>query len=331
MSSTPPQVPSTNMLNGSIGALFIGTIINAIFYGVTCDQTFTYYMKSKKRDTWIMQSLVGILWIFNTIDIGLIAHAVYFYAIKNFSNPASLRLETWTEPGFNVLANLNDLLIRGIFIHRVWKLSQNLPTTIILWVANISTSSLGIVLAARIAMIGDLMNLDSVSWLLKTQFSLVCIIDTAIAIVLCIILAHMKTGFSRTDSQIQTLIRFSIHTGALTSIVAISIVVTYAAMPHNFVYIAIFLSLPRLYLNALLAMLNARGGIIAESDTNASSSLKLSSLRFVNHSNPVVPPSYTSDGSDRSDLVAFKDERYGSTSSKIDVKISHSVIVSRDV
>ncbi|KAI0789632.1 hypothetical protein C8Q75DRAFT_764386 [Abortiporus biennis] len=166
--------------------------------------------------------------------------------------PVSFSKLDRTEPGFNVLANLNDLLIRGIFIHRVWKLSQNLPTTIILWVANISTSSLGIVLAARIAMIGDLMNLDSVSWLLKTQFSLVCIIDTAIAIVLCIILAHMKTGFSRTDSQIQTLIRFSIHTGALTSIVAISIVVTYAAMPHNFVYIAIFLSLPRLYLNALL-------------------------------------------------------------------------------
>ncbi|KAL4249314.1 hypothetical protein ABKN59_007023 [Abortiporus biennis] len=311
-------------LNDTIGALFIGTIITAIFYGVTCDQAFTYFIQSKRRDTWILQSLVALLWILNTIDIGFIAHIVYYYTIKNYDNSAALLSETWTAPGFNVLANVNDLFIRGIFIYRVWKLSKNLPVTIILWFGNISISALGFALAARIAIIGNLTQLDKVGWLLYTQFSLVCVIDTAIALALCIILARMKTGFNRTDSQIQTLMMFSIHTGALTSIVAIVIVITYAAMPHNFIYIGIYLSLPRLYFNALLAMLNARGGVIADPDT-ASSALKLS--RMVNNPTTAVPPTYSSE---QTDVIAFPDGRYGANS-KLDVKVSQSVIVSHDV
>ncbi|KAF4622251.1 hypothetical protein D9613_009608 [Agrocybe pediades] len=90
--------------------------------------------------------------------------------------------------------------------------------------------------------------------------SLVCAVaaDTIIAASLCTLLLKSRTGLKRTDSIITLLMAFSINTGLLTSICAIACLVTYAIWPQRFVFMGIFFALSKLYVNSLLASLNAR-------------------------------------------------------------------------
>ncbi|KAL4244634.1 hypothetical protein ABKN59_009174 [Abortiporus biennis] len=275
--SQPVVLPK---LDNTLGAMFIGVVIAAILYGVTCVQTYVYFTEGMRRDRWILRSLVAILWILDTLDLIFVSHLVYFFTITNYANPKALSGVPWSVAGFNIVANLNDVIIRGILIDRIWKVSKNIYLAVGLWVANLAVSAFSLASAIRIVQIGNLQKLDGIKWLFYIVYTSIASIDTVIAVVLCMILWKKRTGFTRTDSQIHMLMRYSIHTGALTSVVAIAILIIFAAMPHNFIYIAIFLALPKLYLNALLAILNARDSLKNKQDSSSAlSAVQLSGIK----------------------------------------------------
>ncbi|KAG8218151.1 hypothetical protein J3R82DRAFT_3693 [Butyriboletus roseoflavus] len=85
--------------------------------------------------------------------------------------------------------------------------------------------------------------------------------DVLIAAFLCSLLQMSRTGFRRSDTMINKLIVFSINTGLLTSICAVASLISIAAWPTTFIYIAFYFCLGRLYCNSLLATLNARKGL----------------------------------------------------------------------
>ncbi|PCH41728.1 hypothetical protein WOLCODRAFT_101123, partial [Wolfiporia cocos MD-104 SS10] len=85
--------------------------------------------------------------------------------------------------------------------------------------------------------------------------------DVLIAISLTFLLGRRRTGFSRTDSMIKMLMFYSVETGTLTSLCAISCLITFTMMRENFIYMSLYFILSELFLNSLLASLNARRGI----------------------------------------------------------------------
>ncbi|KAI0791275.1 hypothetical protein C8Q75DRAFT_69638 [Abortiporus biennis] len=297
-------------LDNTLGSLFIGVVFAAIFYGVTCVQTYIYFTESMELDRLVLKAAVGVLWVLDSLDLAFIVHVVYFYTVKNYFNPTALLIAPWSAAAFNVTANLNDVIIRGILVDRIWKVSKNIYLVVALWIGNFvvcgkpsfliryviegSTgyqpadcpfqSGFSLALSIKLDNVGSLQKLDdNLSWLLYAVFVTLALEDTLIAIALCAILWARRTGFSRTDTQIQTLMRYSIHTGALTSLAAILIVITFASMRHNFVYIGIYLSLPKLYFNALLAILNARKSLRAQQREPSSGALQLSGVSRVSH------------------------------------------------
>ncbi|KAK0488405.1 hypothetical protein IW261DRAFT_133 [Armillaria novae-zelandiae] len=66
------------------------------------------------------------------------------------------------------------------------------------------------------------------------------------------------TGFSSTTKVIVSLMRFAVMSGLTTSACSLFSLLAYIAWPNSFVYLAIHFTLPKLYINSLLAMLNAR-------------------------------------------------------------------------
>ncbi|OJT07732.1 hypothetical protein TRAPUB_1376 [Trametes pubescens] len=101
-------------------------------------------------------------------------------------------------------------------------------------------------------------DLFEVSTILYISLGSGVLADVLIAASMCVLLAQRRTGFSRTDSIVRVLTMYSINTGALTSLCALLCLVSYATMPTNFVFIAFYFILPKLFLNSLLATLNAR-------------------------------------------------------------------------
>jgi len=108
--------------------------------------------------------------------------------------------------------------------------------------------------------------LGSISTLFYLDFAAIFVADTLVALSLCYFLRNSRTGIKKTDSLISVLIMYTINTGVLTCVDAIVGLVLFAAMPGNLVYVAFYLQLSKLYLNAYLATLNARDSLRGRTD-----------------------------------------------------------------
>ncbi|EPT04858.1 hypothetical protein FOMPIDRAFT_1139731 [Fomitopsis schrenkii] len=101
------------------------------------------------------------------------------------------------------------------------------------------------------------------SALIYTGLSNAVVGDVLIAASLSLILRnHLKDiPRSRTSNIVRMLMAYSIETGVLTSVCTLACLIMYAALSHNYAYIAMYLLLSKFSLNALLATLNARRGL----------------------------------------------------------------------
>ncbi|KDR71512.1 hypothetical protein GALMADRAFT_102487 [Galerina marginata CBS 339.88] len=119
--------------------------------------------------------------------------------------------------------------------------------------------------ASRGFVLKTYVKMNEAAAMLYTSLGSAVIADTMVAVSLCILLIKSRTGFKRTDSLVTTLMVFSINTGLLTSISAIACFVTYAIWPQRFIFMGIYFALSKLYVNSLLASLNARSTLRGQS------------------------------------------------------------------
>ncbi|OAX34768.1 hypothetical protein K503DRAFT_698130 [Rhizopogon vinicolor AM-OR11-026] len=101
-------------------------------------------------------------------------------------------------------------------------------------------------------------DLSRIQWSIYLSLGTASAIDCLIASSLCYLFYTAKTGFTKTDMTLRTLMRDVITTGCLTSICSVTCIITKALMPDNFVFLGIELLLSTLYVNSYLALLNAR-------------------------------------------------------------------------
>ncbi|KAI0789575.1 hypothetical protein C8Q75DRAFT_733397 [Abortiporus biennis] len=269
-----PLVPAPRSIHydSTLGALFVGEY-QWIFYATGCLQTFNYFMNHNfKKDHVLLRLLVAFLWL---LDIGgslTSSKFCYAYFVTNYNNPiALLSLPDWSGSAFMTFESASDGFVRSLFIYRIWKLRRQVSLAIVLMVLNLLTmafnfgratyyASTTLAIAAKYQQLQIYSKLEDIKWMIISSFTLISVTDTTIAAILCYLLKRMKSAstLKRTSLQLETLMLYSIHTGALTSVCGICVVITYLAMPNNMVFMSIYLILPKLYHNALLATLNGR-------------------------------------------------------------------------
>jgi len=236
---------------------------------VTCVQTFMYFQNFSRDALWL-RSTVLFLWMCDTVHLALITHGLYFYAVTNFSNPKALQDPTLSIMVHIIITSISDLTVRYVFGHRLWILTSNIPlavsiavTSLLVFCSSMSFTSLGIHYKS-------FSNFTKIQYLLYMAFGSGVVADTIIAAALCIVLTTRRTGFRQTDSLVNVLMVYTINTGVMTSVVAILCLVLFAIMPHNYIFLALFFNLSKLYLNALLATLNARTSLRDQMDVVSS-------------------------------------------------------------
>ncbi|KZT02545.1 uncharacterized protein LAESUDRAFT_402461 [Laetiporus sulphureus 93-53] len=247
----------------TLGATYIGTIFGAILFGVTNVQTYMYYKRSK-NDPLLMKILVFCLWILDCLHQAFITHAFYTYAVIDFSNVLALLAPEWSVMAHVFVASTSDTLVRGLFCHRVYLLSdRNWVITTAIAISTMVVFGSSWAFAIKGLSLSDYFDLTSITWFIYTSLISAVVADVLIASSLCILLSRRRSAFARTNSVVRVLMIYSINTGALTSLCSIICLIIYATEPNatKFTFIAIYFVLPKLFLNSLLASLNARQGL----------------------------------------------------------------------
>ncbi|KAG1717730.1 uncharacterized protein EDB91DRAFT_1259371 [Suillus paluster] len=226
-------------LNNSFGALYIGATIGAIFFGLSNVQAFLYFQAH--RDEGITFYKIAVCWLcfLDALHVALVNHIIYYYLIVNYANPLALPEIVWSFKVMMIIDTLIVYTVHLLYLQRIW-------------------IRVAIVLLRAIFKCHLFSELDSIRWTVYLGLGAVTLIDILIATSLCYLLATAKTGFTKTDRTLQTLVRDIINTGCLTSVLSMACIITGAVMPNNLIYLAIEWLLSKLYVNSYMALLNAR-------------------------------------------------------------------------
>ncbi|KAJ3481477.1 hypothetical protein NLI96_g7627 [Meripilus lineatus] len=238
----------SSVFSSALGPLLIGGLVGAILYGSACIQTLIYYQRSS-GDPLYLKLMVLVLCLSATSLSGG----------KNTGYLFSDILEL-------IIAELPNRM----FIYRVWRLSQrNIFLTWFIFSLSLLDLVCGIIITTK-AFDTTFLGLHKISTLLYVDLAAVIAADALVSLSLCYYLHRSKPGLQKTDSLINALIMYAVNTGLLTAFDASAALVLYAVMPTNLIFIAFYLLLSKLYLNAYLASLNARSALQDNSDDGVS-------------------------------------------------------------
>ncbi|KAF4607509.1 hypothetical protein EYR38_001581 [Pleurotus pulmonarius] len=249
-------LPSSMSFDSTLGSLLVGGLAAVALWGVTNVQTFNYFARGS-NDRPSFKLLILALWVLDTFDSVLDGHILYFYLVSNYASPMAVMTPVWSVIIHVAITSVCDFIIRSMFARRAFRLSGNWPLTIFI----VAVSLTDLMITVKAFKISSFIQLDTLSTLFYINFAAGTISDGSVAIALCYYLYQSRTGFTKTDSLIRVLMLYIVNTGLIVFLDATLGMITYIAMPDNFVFLGFYLLLSKLYLNSYLASLNAREGL----------------------------------------------------------------------
>ncbi|EIW76005.1 hypothetical protein CONPUDRAFT_139920 [Coniophora puteana RWD-64-598 SS2] len=265
-----------NLADSIVQGPLCGTLATMFLYGINCIQTF-FYVQNYSKDRWHLKLLVAVIMTLETAHTILSIHYTEYYLIENFGNDEALGIAVWSLPASFIVGFLLAFIVEIVFIWRVWRLCFKLY--FVSFLVFLAIVRLGLEWA------NSILNLKYRVWetfrphvvvTLTTRGFLAAFLDALIASALCYYLHKLRTGMKRTDSIINWLVFYAINTGAITSLVAISVPILVSRLrlvciigftPNSFKFLRLPTSLAftgvveaqsKLYAVSLLASLNSR-------------------------------------------------------------------------
>ncbi|KAH7921096.1 hypothetical protein BV22DRAFT_753441 [Leucogyrophana mollusca] len=226
-------------LGPNYGAMWMSTLLCIGLWGVTCMQTFLYFVRYQD-DHRSLKTLVISVWVLDTTHQFLIVKGIM------------------VAPLFTALVGL---LVQGFFVYRLSRFGERRLAVPLIWLPLalfqlvITIVYISKVIHASTALILDdtLLKAITISYL-ATALGVDIIISASLTYLL---IKERSLGKVESYEKImQRLVLFSINSGAWTAI--FSVLAIFARFSQDEIYVVFDFPLCPLYCNALLANLNVR-------------------------------------------------------------------------
>ncbi|CCM03438.1 uncharacterized protein FIBRA_05571 [Fibroporia radiculosa] len=256
-------------LDSTVGCFFIGTVLATQIYGVTCAQTL-YYSRRYPNDPLFLKGLVGVLWVLDSVATILTIEYLYYFLVEGHGNPIKLTNLPATGIVEYIISSLVVIIAQFYYLATIWRLLTGKSYRLVLTVVAVAIALVSCACGFGNAYeaFKDPTNPGVYS---KTRVTAsiqpvtASVVDVYITLVLIWILRKERIGFRNNESVVRRLIFFIVNRGILTALVQTGQATAYLAASTNVLYWSIF-HFPgsHIYVNSLLAMLNARQNIKEE-------------------------------------------------------------------
>lgn len=294
----------------TVGTLMIGIIFNTFLYGLVTFQFAAYYRK-KFNDPPIIKAMILFLFLLDTVHSASVIYMLWGYTVTNYNNPPALAIGMWPYM-WTPIATCLAAVVTQIFLgYRIYRLSKNLYLYILILAIAIPGCILGFVAGVRALIIKIFADLVVLSPVVIGWLSLQVAADVIITCSLTVILARSRTGFRKTDTVLNRLIRGSIQTGLFAGIFSIGDLVCFLTVPETNLYGMFAIPIGRIYTNTLLDTLLARDELrdqlsaTVEMDSSTHSGRRWGAGRTTSHTN--AQGIHLTEVEVRQDVVVFDD------------------------
>jgi len=261
--------------DNTLGALFIGSNIATILYGIICLQTFIYITSARApEDGWWLKGLVYLLFVLDSAHQLTMTAAIYKFLVSDFLNPFLLPSGGPGSAEIFIFASssIEAILILFIQLFFCWRIlrsstgSLRIEFRTFFCGLTVSLALLSFATSMDLAVTGYnhrllMANTPDFIRAYKLSTSTRMAFDVMITIAMTISLHRSRSGDDqnpRTDHVITLLTLFTVNTNLLTTCLSISELVTFLTLPNATVYGGLAFLSAKTYLNSFLAVLNSR-------------------------------------------------------------------------
>ncbi|KIJ37775.1 hypothetical protein M422DRAFT_69187 [Sphaerobolus stellatus SS14] len=264
MTTSSADVPPTATLilpalDNTFGALLIAAVIAGALWGISTVQAYWYFVTYPK-DILSLKLLVTLMWVTDTVHQALITHIIYYYLITHYFDPLNLDYAVWSLTFQCIFEFIPCFCVQSFFLMRIWVLSRGKWAFVVppafLILSKLALSMVWTIKCSR---------LKSVTEGLAQEHSVAAAIngcaaagDIILAVTMVILLHRSRTGMRQSDSILEKLTLYTVNTGVITSLASIVTLITAEVWKHAFIYAIFYFCTGRLYVNTILASLNAR-------------------------------------------------------------------------
>ncbi|KZT08281.1 uncharacterized protein LAESUDRAFT_724301 [Laetiporus sulphureus 93-53] len=249
-------------LNSTEGCTFIGILFSLTLYGITLAQTL-FYVQRYSNDHVSFKALTAALWILDTAKEMITLQILYFVFVQGHGNILSLLTLPRTYGAEHALAATTVFVVHSFYIHNVWRMMTKkryqVPLTVVGLVLALTSYAASWGVVYRVYGSGDLAS--DVTHVLtpgRVQAAFASATDIYIATSMCLVLREATTGFGPTQTVVAKLISYAINRGVVLTVLQILQVGLTASTDTELDQIFYF-PLSTVYVNSVLAVLNARG------------------------------------------------------------------------
>ncbi|KAH8995889.1 hypothetical protein EDB86DRAFT_1071014 [Lactarius hatsudake] len=268
-------MPAPFLVDNTLGALLIGTVLSSIVYGVTWSQVYSYYSDHSSEDRWPLKSFVAFLMLVDTVGQVFCIYTTYQFSITNFGDYRYLLTDVWSHSAMSLSALVLSVSVQHFYAYRIYRLSGGspyLPAAIVRScnlfgagthsheqsVTSLTEFSVGIVYSAKILMhIHDPYSGSFKGFFIATLTpKVVC--DIFVTSGMVYYLLSNRSQVRRTNNVLNLLAIYSINCGILHLVSAIVCLTLFAKYPDTLIYAPFLFITFRLSLCAFIAILNSR-------------------------------------------------------------------------
>ncbi|PIL27184.1 hypothetical protein GSI_10326 [Ganoderma sinense ZZ0214-1] len=245
----------------SWGCILVGTCLSAISWGVACMQMFLYFLIYDK-DNAALKSFVVFVWAFTTLDLVLSIASMFPVLILHWGSANTLLRTQTLLNHHGWVSAIVAFSVQMFFVYRIHRFSGRkwcFPAVIFpfaLWEL-VGSIPLTIWLDQQ-APLSDVAEMRNIKLEIAGR-SVGAFVDIMITSAMVYLLAkNRQPDIRRSNKMIYRLIIMTVNTGMWTAVIALVDVALIAAFTDGLQLFAVDLPLNPIYLNMLLANLNAR-------------------------------------------------------------------------
>ncbi|KAH9166644.1 hypothetical protein EDB89DRAFT_190783 [Lactarius sanguifluus] len=268
-------MPALIPVHNTLGALFIGTVLSSIIYGVTWLQVYSYYNGHCLRDRWPLKFFVAFLMLVDSANLFFVVYTSYHVGITNFGDYLSNAFKPliWGQTAAALSAIVLDVSVQHFYAYRIYRLGRGspyLPTAI----SATSLTEFGIGILYSVKILKHVHELGiRFQELSIAALSCKVLCDVLITFGMVYYFLSNRTQVRRTNNVLNLLAIYAINCGTLHLVFAVSSVTLLAKYRDTLISTPALFVMFRLSLCAFMAILNSRdylretldgsGGVVA--------------------------------------------------------------------
>ncbi|KAH8997080.1 hypothetical protein EDB86DRAFT_921214 [Lactarius hatsudake] len=246
-------MPALIPVDNTLGALFIGTVLSSIIYGVTWLQVYSYYNSHCLRDRWPLKFFVAFLMLVDSANLFFVVYTTYHVGITNFGDYLSdaFKPPVWGETSASLSAIVLDVSVQHFYAYRIYR-----PISI----TSLTEFGIGILYSVKILKHVHELGIRFQGLSIAT-LSCKVLCDVLITSGMVYYFLSNRTQVRRTNNVLNLLAIYTINCGTLHLVFAISSVTLLAKYRDTLVSTPSLFIMFRLSLCAFMAILNSRDNL----------------------------------------------------------------------